>query len=74
MTALPWDEAKTAAAELKRIESEIDRALAAIERSGAGAGSLVDAEGFPRADVDVHTARWVNHCTVMMIARGCMAS
>ena len=58
MAALPWDEAKAAAAELKRIEEEIDRTLAAIERSGAsGVGSLVDEEGFPRAEVDVHSAR-----------------
>lgn len=54
------DEAKAAMAELKRLEGEIDRVLSSLELSGAGATApLVDAEGYPRTDVDVHAVRYV---------------
>eukprot|EP00035_Acanthoeca_spectabilis_P016218 m.328031 g.328031 ORF g.328031 m.328031 type:complete len:197 (+) comp16499_c0_seq1:274-864(+) len=56
------DEAKAAMAELKRLEGEIDRVLSTLELSGAGATApLVDAEGYPRTDVDVHAVRIDRH-------------
>eukprot|EP00038_Savillea_parva_P017007 m.18830 g.18830 ORF g.18830 m.18830 type:complete len:198 (+) comp3630_c0_seq1:111-704(+) len=52
------DEAKSAAAELKHIEDEIAKVHSALERTGAGVTEpLVDQEGYPRSDVDVHAAR-----------------
>lgn len=51
------EEAKAAAEELRRIEGEIDRVLESLARNGGSNASLVDPEGFPRSDIDVHATR-----------------
>ena len=67
------DEAKSAAAELKHIEDEIAKVHSALERTGAGVTEpLVDQEGYPRSDVDVHAARCVMEGRVCVCVCVCM--
>lgn len=44
------------------IEVEVECIVEALKSTGAGiTGSLVDAEGFPRSDIDVYTTRYQRH-------------
>ena len=54
--------ARAAAERRAALEAQISRACAALEGMPCGvSGALVDAEGFPRGDCDVHQARALRH-------------
>lgn len=59
MAAQLKEEMRSLMERMREIEQQIEQTVAALEAPGLGGlrGSLVDSEGFPRADVDVHGTR-----------------